>query len=123
MFKVSLPEEREGMKMAESLAVPKDSIKVGTARRTADLISQAQPVLLVCLGYYAGAWIAKTLRFPDSNLSLIWPPTAILLGALLLAPPRKWWIYLLARRSSPCLGPVARRSVGWRDNQPAHRQF
>ena len=82
--------------MAESLAVPKDSIKVGTARRTADLISQAQPVLLVCLGYYAGAWIAKTLRFPDSNLSLIWPPTAILLGALLLAPPRKWWIYLLA---------------------------
>ena len=82
--------------MAESLAVPKDSIKVGTARRTADLISQAQPVLLVCLGYYAGAWIAKTLRFPDSNLSLIWPPTAILLGALLLAPPRRWWIYLLA---------------------------
>ena len=82
--------------MAESLAVPEDSLKVGTARRTADLISQAQPVLLVCLGYYAGAWIAKTLRFPDSNLSLIWPPTAILLGALLLAPPRKWWIYLLA---------------------------
>ena len=82
--------------MAESLAIPEDSIKVGTARRTADLISQAQPVLLVCLGYYAGAWIAKTLRFPDSNLSLIWPPTAILLGALLLAPPRKWWIYLLA---------------------------
>ena len=53
-------------------------------------------MLLVCLGYYAGAWIAKALRFPDSNLSLIWPPTAILLGALLLVPPRKWWIYLLA---------------------------
>ena len=82
--------------MAESLAVPEDSLKAGAARRTAVLISQAQPVLLVCLGYYAGAWIAKTLRFPDSNLSLIWPPTAILLGALLLAPPRKWWIYLLA---------------------------
>jgi formate hydrogenlyase transcriptional activator len=84
------------MKMAESVAVPEDSLKVGTARRMADLVSQAQPVLWVCLGYYAGAWIAKTLRFPDSNLSLIWPPTAILLGGLLLAPPRKWWIYLLA---------------------------
>ena len=82
--------------MAASLAVPKDSIKVGTARRTADLISQAQPVLLVCLGYYAGAWIAKALRFPDSHLSLIWPPTAILLAALLLVPLRKWWIYLIA---------------------------
>jgi formate hydrogenlyase transcriptional activator len=84
------------MKMAESLAIPEDSLKGGTAHRIADLISQAQPVLLVCLGYYAGAWIAKALRFPDSNLSLIWPPTAILLGALLLAPPRTWWIYLLA---------------------------
>jgi formate hydrogenlyase transcriptional activator len=82
--------------MAESLAVPKDSLTVGTARRTAEFIYQALPVLLVCLGYYAGAWVAKELRFPDSHLSLIWPPTAILLAALLLAPLRKWWIYLLA---------------------------
>ena len=82
--------------MAESLAVPEGSLKVGAARRTADLFSQAQPVLLVCLGYYAGAWIAKALRFPESHLALIWPPTAILLGALLLVPLRNWWIYLLA---------------------------
>jgi PAS domain S-box-containing protein len=53
-------------------------------------------VLLVCAGYYAGALIGKSLRFPDSNLSLIWPPTAILLAALLLAPPRRWWIFLVA---------------------------
>src|SRR5262245_22754926 len=92
---IDYTEDREGMKMAESLAMPKD-FNVGIARRTADLISQAQPVLLVCLGYYVGAWIAKETRFPDSNLSLIWPPTAILLGALLLAPLQKWWIYLLA---------------------------
>ena len=59
MVKMSLPEDREGMKMAESLSVPEDSPKGGIARRTADLFSQAQPVLLVCLGYYAGAWIAK----------------------------------------------------------------
>jgi formate hydrogenlyase transcriptional activator len=86
----------EVIKMAESLAIPEDSFKDRTAHRIASFISQAQPMLLVCVGYYAGAWIAKALRFPDSNLSLIWPPTAILLAALLLAPRRKWWIYLLA---------------------------
>lgn len=69
---------------------------VRTAPRTADLVSQAQPVLLVSAAYYAGAWIAKALRFPDSHLALLWPPTAILLAGLLLAPLRKWWIYLLA---------------------------
>ncbi len=82
--------------MPESLPIPEHYLKAGTPRRMADIIFEAQPVLWVCLGYYAGAWIAKTLRFPDSNLSLIWPPTAILLAALLLVPPRKWWIYLVA---------------------------
>ena len=53
-------------------------------------------VLLVCAGYYAGALIGQSLRFPNSHLSLIWPPTAILLAALLLAPPRRWWIFLVA---------------------------
>src|SRR5262245_8981922 len=84
------PKDREGMKMAKSLAIPEESLKVGTSRHLSDLISQAQAVLLVCLGYYAGAWIAKALRFPESHLALIWPPTAILLAALLLVPLRKW---------------------------------
>jgi len=53
-------------------------------------------VLLVCAGYYGGILIGQSLRFPDSHLSLIWPPTAILLAALLLAPSRQWWVFLLA---------------------------
>src|SRR5918995_5099449 len=53
-------------------------------------------VLLLCAGYYGGALIGQSLRFPDSHLSLIWPPTAILLAALLLAPSRRWWVLLLA---------------------------
>ena len=53
-------------------------------------------VFLVCAGYYGGAFIGQSLRFPDSHLSLIWPPTAILLAALLLAPAGRWWIFLLA---------------------------
>jgi PAS domain S-box-containing protein len=53
-------------------------------------------ILLLCAGYYAGALIAQSLRFPNSHLSLLWPPTAIVLAALLLAPPRLWWMYLVA---------------------------
>jgi formate hydrogenlyase transcriptional activator len=85
------------MKMAGLLALPKDAFKNATAaRRMADRVSEAHPVFWVCVSYYVGAWIAKGLRFPDSNLSLIWPPTAILFAVLLLAPLRKWWIYLLS---------------------------
>jgi PAS domain S-box-containing protein len=84
------------MQMAVSLAIPKDLLKSGAARRVVGFFCLAQPVLLVCLGYYAGALLGKTLRFPGSHLSLIWPPTAILLAALLLVPLQKWWIYVLA---------------------------
>src|SRR6185295_17499380 len=31
-----------------------------------------------------------------STLSLLWPPAAILTATLMLAPVRRWWIYLLA---------------------------
>jgi formate hydrogenlyase transcriptional activator len=84
------------MQMEISLAIPKEFFKSGAARRVLGFISLAKPVLLVCLGYYAGALLGKTLRFPGSHLSVIWPPTAILLAAMLLTPPQKWWIYLLA---------------------------
>jgi PAS domain S-box-containing protein len=53
-------------------------------------------VLLVSAGYYAGGIVGILLEFPPSGIAAIWPPTAILLAALLLTPPRCWWIYLLA---------------------------
>ena len=53
-------------------------------------------VLLVCAGYYAGGWLGIALTFPPIGISSIWPPNAILLAALLLAPVRTWWVYLLA---------------------------
>ena len=52
--------------------------------------------VLVALGYYAGANIGFVLRFPPSTPSFVWPPNAILTAALLLVPPRRWWICLLA---------------------------
>ncbi|HTN70948.1 MAG TPA: sigma 54-interacting transcriptional regulator [Methylomirabilota bacterium] len=82
--------------MAKSIVIPKSWLTNETFQRAALFAHPVFPVLLVCAGYYIGAWVGKGLRFPDSHLSLIWPPTAILLAALLLTPTRVWWIYLVA---------------------------
>jgi signal transduction histidine kinase len=65
-------------------------------RRGVPIARLASSVLLVCVGYYVGGIIGIALRFPPSGIATIWPPTAILIAALLLAPPRTWWLYLLA---------------------------
>jgi integral membrane sensor domain MASE1 len=56
----------------------------------------AGTALAVCVGYYVGANLGFILRFPPSTPSVMWPPNAILTATLLLAPPRRWWMYLLA---------------------------
>jgi signal transduction histidine kinase len=53
-------------------------------------------VFLVCAGYYAGAIVGISFGFPPAGISTIWPPNAIVLAALLLEPPRVWWVYALA---------------------------
>jgi PAS domain S-box-containing protein len=40
--------------------------------------------------------IGLQLRLPPFGISIIWPPNAILLAALMLVPVRMWWCYLLA---------------------------
>ena len=52
--------------------------------------------LLVALGYYLGAKIGFALTFRPHPISVLWPPNAILLAALLLTPLRVWWLILLA---------------------------
>src|SRR5882672_258108 len=56
----------------------------------------AGAALTVCVAYYVGANLGFILRFPPATPSIMWPPNAILTATLLLAPPRRWWIYLLA---------------------------
>ncbi len=52
--------------------------------------------LLVCVAYYVGSRIGFVLRFPPATPSVLWPPNAILTATLLLTPPRRWLVYLLA---------------------------
>ncbi len=56
-------------------------------------VRTALTTLLVSATYYLGG-IADT--HPASPIAIVWSPSAILLAALLLAPSRTWWVYLLA---------------------------
>jgi PAS domain S-box-containing protein len=50
----------------------------------------------VCLGYYIGAKLGLALTFQSHSVSVLWPPNALLLAALLLSPKREWWTLILA---------------------------
>src|SRR5262245_33400415 len=67
-----------------------------TGSSGSSLLGTAAAALLVCVGYYVGANIGFILRFPPATPSIMWPPNAILTVTLLLAPRRRWWLYLLA---------------------------
>ena len=50
--------------------------------------------------YYLATRIAWLLCFPDSKVSLFFPPHAVLVSILLLVPTRHWWAYTLAAACS-----------------------
>lgn len=52
--------------------------------------------LLVGISYYVGTRIGLYLTPHGQPNSTFWPPNAILLAALLLAPRRTWWSFILA---------------------------
>ena len=57
-------------------------------------------VVASTVGYYVATQIAWALCFPDSKVSLFFPPHAVLLCVLLLVPTRHWWAYVLAAVSA-----------------------
>jgi PAS domain S-box-containing protein len=57
-------------------------------------------VLASAVCYYVATQIAWTLTFPDSRVSLFFPPHAVLLCILLAVPTRHWWAYALAAASA-----------------------
>ena len=50
--------------------------------------------------YYVATQVAWALTFPDSKVSLFFPPQAVLLCILLLVPSRHWWAFVLAAVSA-----------------------
>ena len=52
--------------------------------------------LWVFAGYYLGCKIGFALTFRPHPVSVLWPPNSVLVAALLLTPPRKWWLVLSA---------------------------
>jgi signal transduction histidine kinase len=54
-------------------------------------------LLAFSLTYYCGVRIGFAFTLSANAVSLLWPPNAILLAALLLSPPRAWgWLLLAA---------------------------
>ena len=67
-------------------------------------------VLASGISYYVATQIAWSLTFPDSRVSLFFPPQAVLLCILLLVPTRHWWAYVLAAAGAHFL---ATRQADW----------
>jgi PAS domain S-box-containing protein len=54
--------------------------------------------------YYLATRTAWALCFPDSKVSLFFPPHAVLVCFLLRVPTRQWWAYILAAAGSHFIG-------------------
>jgi len=51
---------------------------------------------VVAIAYYSGANVGFALTFAPHPTSVVWPPNALLLAAILLLPPRFWWLPIVA---------------------------
>jgi signal transduction histidine kinase len=68
----------------------------GASAPVAGWRKEAAGAFLVAVAYFAGTRIGFTLTPRDMPIGMFWPPNAILLAALVLAPVRVWWMILLA---------------------------
>ncbi|HEV7476294.1 MAG TPA: MASE1 domain-containing protein [Burkholderiales bacterium] len=58
--------------------------------------SWAAPAVMLALGYYLAARVGFAFTLQPHPISTLWPPNALLMAALLLAPTRAWWLLLAA---------------------------
>jgi PAS domain S-box-containing protein len=85
---------------AGDLERPTHGMTLGLAAETAaerrlDL-GRVFPALVVFCAYYVGTRIGLSLTFLPNPISVLWPPNATLLAALLLTPRRTWWTLIAA---------------------------
>jgi signal transduction histidine kinase/integral membrane sensor domain MASE1 len=52
--------------------------------------------LVTAAAYFLTAEFGTRIAFPSAPVSVLWAPNAILLAALALAKPKRWWLYLAA---------------------------
>jgi PAS domain S-box-containing protein len=52
--------------------------------------------LAISIAYFLGAKLGFALKIPPMPASTLWPPNALLLGALLLSPTRSWALLIAA---------------------------
>src|SRR5262245_4106257 len=65
--------------------------------RARGAMARAQGPLLLALAYYVGAQTAFYIgTLSDQIFALFWPPNVILFCALMIAPQRDWWLYIVA---------------------------
>jgi PAS domain S-box-containing protein len=57
---------------------------------------RAGQALGVAAAYALGAWVGRALSIPGSGFSLMWPPNAVLVTALLVSRVQRWPLLLLA---------------------------
>jgi signal transduction histidine kinase len=74
--------------------------------------------VLVAVGYYAGTRLGFSLTPAHQPISTFWPPNALLLAALILAPPRMWLFFLLTVLPAHLIaqyeaGVPALTALGW----------
>src|SRR6476620_1929130 len=91
------------MANGHSTLTPRITRNLGTLRTVFQILGTG-----AC--YYLATRTAWVLCFPDSKVSLFFPPHAILVSILLLVPARHWWAYALAAASTHYF---ATQQAGW----------
>jgi signal transduction histidine kinase len=65
--------------------------------RRDDLPKTIRNSIIAAIAYYLGAGIAFWIgTLSDRIFAPFWPPNIVLFCALLMVPPRQWWIFILA---------------------------
>lgn len=83
--------------LASSVPPISDGLRTGGSAFLSDAPARSfAAAVVVALGYYFGVQVGLALTFATSPVSTVWPPNAILLAALLLTPPRLWWLPVAA---------------------------
>ena len=97
----------EATQQPAAIGVPEFQAEIRPDVRTAFSLRTLFWVLASGACYYLATRIAWLLCFPDSKVSLFFPPHAVLVSILLLVPTRHWWAYTLAAVVQPFLRHAA----------------